>query len=240
MATKLTGGGMTMNNIQYLFFNASPNNGNLYSGGGTMYMNNYAGDILIDTHAYGLNIYGAGMNLNLPATLQGSSYLDLNGKTVYGAEQIGFFYGGTLLTAIPGGHTQADITLTGNGGDSAITLTNGTAEIQINAPNDLVITPATGQSILLNGPVKSVLSATAITQPVIQYGEDSGSGTSGNITIAIPVAYTSATSYVAFASVMDGTACKISVTRDSASQITIYWDAAGSGTLPIAWNTMGI
>lgn len=84
------------------------------------------------------------------------------------------------------------------------------------------------------------LSATAVDQPVIQYGEDAGSGTSGNITITIPVAYTSATSYVAFASVMDGTACKISVTRDSASQITIYWDAAGSGTLPIAWNTMGI
>jgi hypothetical protein len=120
------------------------------------------------------------------------------------------------------------------------TITNGTSQIALDPAGDMVITPPSGYSILQNGPVKSVLSATAVAQPVIQYGEDAGSGTSGNITITIPVAYTSATSYVAFASMMDTGDCKISVNRDSASQITVYWSQAGSGTHPIGWNTMGI
>jgi hypothetical protein len=95
------------------------------------------------------------------------------------------------------------------------------------------------QDLYANNAVYRNLSATAVAQPVIQYGEDAGSGTSGNITIAIPVAYTSATSYVVFASMMDTGDCKISVNRDSASQITVYWSQAGSGTHKIGWQTSG-
>ena len=95
------------------------------------------------------------------------------------------------------------------------------------------------QDLYANNAVYRNLSATAVAQPVIQYGEDAGSGTSGNITITIPVAYTSATSYVVFASMMDTGDCKISVNRDSASQITVYWSQAGSGSHKIGWQTSG-
>jgi hypothetical protein len=76
-------------------------------------------------------------------------------------------------------------------------------------------------------------------QPIIQYGSTTGSNASGSATVTLPVAYTSGTSYVAFASMMDTTECKISVNRDSSSQITIYWAQAGSGTHTLGWQTSG-
>ena len=190
--------------------------------------------------ANGNTIFYGSAFFNNPITLLSSSYLDLNGKTVYGTSNINFYNGGSLSSVIPGGHSNADIILTGTGGDSAITLTNGTSEIQMNANNDLIITPTTGKNILLNGPVTTVLSSTAISQPVIQYGETTGSGTSGSATVTLPVPYTSSTSYVVFASMMDTTECKISVNRDSSSQITIYWSQGGSGSHKLGWNTMGV
>ena len=234
-------GGMIIDYMGGQFYNGGGNDAGIYceASSHVLSMYNTNADISIDAHTHGINLYGAGMNINLPTTLQASSYLDLNSKTVYGAKQIGFFYGGTLSTAIPGGHTNADITLTGTGGDSAINMVNGTAEVQVNANNDVVITPASGKNILLNGPVTTVLSSTAIRQPVIQYGETTGSGTSGSATVTLPTAYTSSTSYVVFASMMDTTECKISVNRDSSSQITIYWSQGGSGSHSLGWNTMG-
>jgi hypothetical protein len=83
------------------------------------------------------------------------------------------------------------------------------------------------------------LSATAINQPILQYGETTGSGASGSVTITLPVAYTSSNSYVATASMMDVDPARMSVNRDSASQITIYWFQAGSGSQKLGWNTMG-
>ena len=76
-------------------------------------------------------------------------------------------------------------------------------------------------------------------QPIIQYGTETGGGTSGSVTISLPVAYTSATSYVAMVSMEDSTPAKMSVTRDSDSQITIYWDEAASGSLTLCWQTSG-
>jgi hypothetical protein len=83
------------------------------------------------------------------------------------------------------------------------------------------------------------LGSTAIAQPVLQYGTTTGSGTSGSVTVSIPTAYTSASSYVAFAAMEDSTEAKIAVNRDSASQITIVWSQGGSGSHTLAWNTMG-
>jgi hypothetical protein len=76
-------------------------------------------------------------------------------------------------------------------------------------------------------------------QPIIQYGSTTGSGASGSVTISLPVAYTSSNSYVAFASMMDVDPARMSVNRDSASQITIYWFQAGSGTQTLGWQTSG-
>jgi hypothetical protein len=77
------------------------------------------------------------------------------------------------------------------------------------------------------------------TVPVVQYGTTTGSSAGGNVTVTLPTAYTSSTSYVAFAVMQDSIEAKIAVNRNSASSITIYWSQGGSGTHTIAWHTMG-
>ena len=99
---------------------------------------------------------------------------------------------------------------------------------------------ASGSGVLLDGDFKRKLSGTNISQPIIQYGTATGSGASGSVTVTLPVAYTSATSYVVTASMMDTTAARMSVNRNSASSITIYWFQAGSGSQTLGWNTMGL
>jgi len=98
---------------------------------------------------------------------------------------------------------------------------------------------ATGSGVLLDGNFSRKLSGTNISQPIIQYGTATGSGASGSVTVTLPVAYSSATSYVVTASMMDTTAARMSVNRNSASSITIYWFQAGSGSQTLGWNTMG-
>ena len=84
------------------------------------------------------------------------------------------------------------------------------------------------------------LGTHAINQPVIQYGTTTGTGASGSVTVTLPVAYTSGTSYIATATMMDVDAARISVNRDNLSSITIYWFQAGPGTQILGWNTMGL
>jgi hypothetical protein len=112
------------------------------------------------------------------------------------------------------------------------------SNVGITTSNSFTI-DATGSGLRLNGDFNRQLSATAITQPVIQYGTATGSGASGSVTVTLPVAYTSGTSYIATASMMDVDPARMSVNRDSSSQITIYWFQAGSGTQTLGWNTMG-
>jgi len=153
-------GGLVIDYMGGQFYNGGGNNGGIYCDSShTLFMYNVNGDILIDSHTYGVNVYGAGVNINPTISFHSNVYRDL--------------------------------------------------------------------------------SSTAIQQPVIQYGTATGSGASGSVTVTLPTAYTSATSYVAFASMMDTVECKISVNRNSASSITIYWSQAGSGTQTLGWNTMG-
>lgn len=84
-----------------------------------------------------------------------------------------------------------------------------------------------------------ILSGTGVAQPVLQYGTTTGTGSSGTVIVNIPTAYTSSTSYVAFAVMQDSQDSKIAVLRNSASQITIAWSQGGGGTHTLAWNTMG-
>ena len=114
-----------------------------------------------------------------------------------------------------------------------------TSNIGITSSNAFDIV-ASGSGVLLDGDFKRKLSGTNISQPIVQYGSVTGSGASGSVTVTLPVAYTSATSYVVTASMMDTTAAKMSANRDSASQITIYWSQAGSGSQTLGWNTMGL
>ena len=91
------------------------------------------------------------------------------------------------------------------------------------------------------GTFSRMLSSTAVDQPVMQFGEDSsGSGNNGSVVVNLPVSYTSASSYSAFATMEDSSPSEISVVRVSATSIEIYWAQAGSGSHIICWQTVGI
>jgi hypothetical protein len=99
---------------------------------------------------------------------------------------------------------------------------------------------ASGSGLILDGEFKRKLSTTNISQPIIQYGEDNtGSGSSGSVVITLPVAYPLASSYVAFATMEDSSPSEISVVRNTASEIEIFWAQAGSGSHVIVWQTIG-
>jgi hypothetical protein len=107
---------------------------------------------------------------------------------------------------------------------------------------------STGVSILLVSPnqidlisptVTRDLVGVAVAQPVIQYGEDGVSGASGSVAITLGTPYTSVSSFVAFACMLDTTPAQVAVNRDSDSQITLGWSSAGGGSHRIGWQTMG-
>jgi len=111
----------------------------------------------------------------------------------------------------------------------------------INNNIDVVNLNIDAPSTIISGTVQRILSARSVTQPILQFGEDNtGSGTSGSVIINLPVSYTSASSYVAFATMEDADPAEMSVVRISATSIEIYWAQGGSGSHVIAWNTMGI
>ena len=160
-------------------------------------------------------------------------------------QNIYFGFGPYINRNTPGGYSNAFLDIHGAGGDGQLRLINGSSEVALRGNSDLGITPTSGYRIVLNGPTAATstftrtMSSTDIAQPIIQYGTTSGSGASGSVTVTIPVAYTSGTSYVAFGVMQDSTEAKVAVNRDSASQITIVWSQGGTGTHAIAWNTMG-
>ena len=77
------------------------------------------------------------------------------------------------------------------------------------------------------------------TLPITQFGTTSGSGASGSVVVNLPIAYTSGTSYVAFVTMEDSDPAEMSVVRNSASQIQIYWAQAGAGSHTLAFQTIG-
>jgi hypothetical protein len=176
-----------------------------------------------------------------------------NGNDYAGAQnksQIEFqFYGGGFNHYISSRH-NANVTYDdGNAIDFWLysVTTGGNAQTASSAPGtgNVNTMSITAGNVIINRPLYSVsdfnrrLSGSDIVQPIIQYGTATGSGASGSVTVALPVAYTSSNSYVATASMMDVDPARMSVNRDSASQITIYWFQAGSGTQTLGWNTMG-
>jgi hypothetical protein len=89
--------------------------------------------------------------------------------------------------------------------------------------------------------VPGPLTINNVLQPFIQHGEVVGNGTSGTVTVTLPVAYSSLPAYNVFVTLRDpqvvGTA--LSVTKNSASQFTINFNVGTVGAHNIAWNTMG-
>jgi hypothetical protein len=87
---------------------------------------------------------------------------------------------------------------------------------------------------LIASTVTRSLGGVSVAQPVIQYGEDGVSGASGSVAITLGTPYTSVSSFVAFACMMDTTPAQVAVNRDSDSQITLGWSSAGGGSHRIA------
>jgi len=77
------------------------------------------------------------------------------------------------------------------------------------------------------------------TLPFTQFGTTSGSGASGSVVVNLPIPYTSGSSFVALSTMEDPDPSEISVVRNSASQIQIYWAQAGAGSHTLAWQTIG-
>jgi hypothetical protein len=195
--------------------------------------------------------------IQLPGTglIQSVSPLALtNGNQYDGAQnksQIEFqYYGNGGFNHYISSRHNANVTYdTGNAIDFWLYSVNtgGDAQTASSAPGtgNVISMSITAASVITFRPLYLIsdfnrrLLGTDIAQPIIQYGTETGGGTSGSVTISLPVAYTSATSYVAMVSMEDSTPAKMSVTRDSASQITIYWALAGSGTHTLSWQTSG-
>lgn len=113
---------------------------------------------------------------------------------------------------------------------SLSTLNNNidAVNLNINAP-----------STIISGTVQRILSARNVTQPILQYDVVASSGNSGSVVVTLPTAYTSVSSFVAFACMEDPDPAEMSVVRNTASEIEIFWQTGGGGAHSIAWNTMG-
>jgi hypothetical protein len=118
-----------------------------------------------------------------------------------------------------------------------------TGVIDINAAGNITTTAFstinTVQNTYFSGGVSRRLDGVGVPQPVIQYGEFSSSGSSGNTTVTLPAAYTAVNTYVAFACMEDSTPAEISVVRTDTSNIEVYWANSGGGSHTIVWQTLG-
>ena len=94
----------------------------------------------------------------------------------------------------------------------------------------------------ITGGFNRTLSSTAVAQPIIQYGSNSsGSGNSGSVSVTIPTAYASSTSYVTQITLNSSSAgANISVNNSTSNSFTIYWTNAGSGSHTFFWTTFGL
>ena len=93
-------------------------------------------------------------------------------------------------------------------------------------------------SFTVTADFKRTLGASNITQPIIQYGKESGSGGSGSVTVTLPVAY-SDTTYVAHATMQNSDPAEIAVDITSSNQFTIYWANGSGGSHQLGWTTYG-
>jgi hypothetical protein len=236
--TSAPGGGLGIDYMYGLFFNSAGNNANLFASGTYLNMNNYNGGTNIGCYnAAGtgdLALYSAS-NSVVVGTGAGHNIAINSGSNIYlnaaGSDGLIAFYTSTMNT-----YTLQDTNITALRNMTLRADQPGNSITSIASTISLIASSAIN---LISPVVNRTLVATQVNQPVIQYGTATGSGASGSVNVSLPVAYTSATSYIVTASMMDVDAARMSVNRNSASNITIYWFQAGSGTQTLGWTTMG-
>jgi hypothetical protein len=251
--TYFNNGGYVQFNVDHIYMYRGyldMNNHPIYMGNATIYntgeLYNNNTDLLLS---------GIGRNIILNATSAGNSIvlntstINVNGKLDMHTNDISnlsYVSGSNIVIQDLGGNLDLlsyrvaiaqgflDLPATDSkidfNGYCYISRDSGTSNFNIKASKNLSI---------LTSSVTRNLGATEVVQPVIQYGTATGSGASGSVTVALPTPFTSATSYIATASMMDITAAKMSVNRNNRSTITIYWDQAGAGSQSIGWTCMG-
>jgi len=188
--------------------------------------------------------YPATATINANSNLiQNCGGLDLTfggvGHAVYGVSSLTMTAAGTLnmtggTISNAGNLFGSNLTISTGGN---LTLTSSTAPAgKIVAGCDLNMN---NNAISNVGAFSRTLSATAVAQPVIQYGVGTGSGVSGTIAVTIPTAYTSSSSYVVQVTMRDAPAAQLYATPTASNAFTIGWTSAGTGTQNIMWTTFG-
>jgi hypothetical protein len=124
-----------------------------------------------------------------------------------------------------------------------VSTITASGELSISANNDIltssVSTINTVQNTYFSGGVSRRLAGVGVEQPVIQYGEFTSSGSSGNTTVSLPAAYTATNTFVAFACMEDSNPAEMSVVRTNTSTIEVYWQGGGGGSHTIVWQALG-
>lgn len=266
--TYAPGGGLAMDYVYGLFFNSAGNNANLYASGGQLNMINYNGGTYIQnfnaTGTGDMVLY----NQNNPITIATGTGKDMalnSGRSIYfnsaQPDSVFSIYTSTLnATSLLDTNMscQRNFNLTGGGSANYITITNAGTSIQFAGPNlyftttsggaNFNIPVAIGSAYSLNmntAPITSCgdfsrrLIGADISQPIIQYSTITGTGNNGTVTVNIPQRYTSQTSYIPFANMMDDPPAQIFVSSISRGSFIIGWSSGGPGTHTFGWNTMG-
>jgi hypothetical protein len=247
------------NLVAYKTLDMNANNITFGTSGGDIYKINTAFWANGGTaQGYGGSLYLGASNsvyFQVPAGFQNTGTpFDMNNNVINNISSIYFTQGAAITTNAATWTTGSITTLFGDhiGGGKYIkwnydnnpgTDITDNHSISLNAP----VINAVGNLDMCNNNIKTVglfsrmLSSTSVDQPVMQFGEDNtGSGNNGSVVVNLPVSYTSATSYSAFATMEDSSPSEISVVRVSATSIEIYWAQAGSGSHIICWQTVGI
>jgi hypothetical protein len=194
------------------------------------------------------SVGNAGTTMTLSASnVLVNANLDMNTNNINNAYGINstsglyLFGSNTASLSARSSATSGQVIINAGSNYHLITMSAGFG-MSIVSSNSLLISSTSNTisgTTTISNTLNRVLGSTAIAQPITQYGNGSGTGNAGNITITIPTAYSSSTSYNVFVTNTNGTSPTLSVVKNTASQFTIYWTNAGSGTQPFDWMTIG-
>ena len=192
-----------------------------------------------------LGLYATNINMNGAVNMLGAVDMNTNNiNNVYGINSTSGLYlfgSNTASLSARSSATSGQVVINAGSNYHLITMSAGFG-MSIVSSNSLLISSTSNTisgTTTISNTLNRVLGSTAIAQPITQYGNASGTGNAGNITITIPTAYTSSTSYNAFITHTNGTPPNLSIVKNSASQFTIYWTSGGAGTQPFDWMTIG-
>jgi hypothetical protein len=238
-----TGGAIVMCNTTGIYATLYMNSHNIeqitglyYDYGGNMNAFTTGGRNYLDINAPSSNVSGVG---NLRFLCAGGniildSNIAINGN---GSVYVGMYSGGAGMSIASdnnlyfNGNGNGGIDKYANFQETNVAFNTGTAgslSIYMNS-----------NAIRNVGTFTRNLGSSVIAQPVIQYGTATGSGSSGTVSVTIPTAYTSSSSYVVQVTMRDSPTAQLYATPTASNTFTIGWSSAGGGTQNIMWTTFG-